>query len=150
MRNLDGELISIPNGSIQTVRNLTKDWSRVNFEIVIAYNSDISQAMKVIKQVAGDMQAETDWADLFLEPISILGIDEVAHTGIKIRAIIKTQPLQQWAVGRELRYRVKQAFDQQEIQIGVPQQTLQVQSTEPLLHFPNPHQNHYPPSMNER
>lgn len=54
----------------------------------------------------------------------VLGVDEVSHAGVLIRTWIKTQPLQQWAVGREFRLRLKNAFDKHDIQIGVPQQQI--------------------------
>ncbi|MGB3532629.1 MAG: mechanosensitive ion channel domain-containing protein [Microcoleaceae cyanobacterium] len=124
LRNLNGELITIPNGLIGTVINMTKDWSRVNFEVVVAYDSDLDKVMNILESIAEEMQQESDWNNLFLEPLSILGVDKLDHTGITIRALIKTPPLQQWAVGREFRYRVKQAFDQAGINIGIPQQKL--------------------------
>ena len=124
LRNLDGQLITIPNGSVGTVINMTKEWSRVNFEITVSNNSDIDKVTALLKETADQMQQESNWNDLFLEPLSILGVDEFNYTGVTIRALIKTPPLQQWAVGREFRYRVKQAFDKAGIQIGVPQQNL--------------------------
>jgi len=124
LRNLDGELITIPNGLVGIVRNMTKNWSRVNFTISISYAANIEQAIEVMKKVANEMQEESEWEDLFLEPLSILGVEEVAHTGIVIRGLIKTKPSQQWAVGREFRYRVKQAFERDGIAIGIPQQNL--------------------------
>ncbi len=143
LRNLNGELITIQNGSIGTVINMTKDWSRVNFEVVIAYDSDIDKVMKILKTVADKMQQESDWNDLFLEPLSILGVDELDDKGIKIRALIKTPPLQQWAVGREFRYRLKQAFDQAGINIGIPQQKLYFNRSQNTINSNSNHQNHY-------
>ncbi|MGK7932893.1 MAG: mechanosensitive ion channel family protein, partial [Microcystaceae cyanobacterium] len=57
-----------------------------------------------------------------LEAPEILGIDEISHTGILIRLIIKTQPLEQWSVAREFRLRLKEAFDEQGIEVGIPRQ----------------------------
>ncbi|KGF71921.1 hypothetical protein DO97_14265 [Neosynechococcus sphagnicola sy1] len=122
IRNPDGELISIPNGTITLVCNRSKDWSRVNFSIEIAYNADVDQAIRVIQQVAEQMQQEPEWQSLILEPAEVLGVDSVSHTGLVIRVWIKTQPLKQWLVGREFRYRIKLAFDQAGIDIGAPQQ----------------------------
>ncbi len=66
---------------------------------------------------------------MILEAPEILGIDKISHSGILIRLLIKTQPLQQWPVGRELRRRLKKAFDEQGIEIGIPQQ-IEMQITE--------------------
>ncbi len=143
LRNLNGELITIPNGLIGTVINMTKDWSRVNFEVVIAYDSDLDKVMSLLTSVAEEMQKESDWNDLFLEPLSILGVDKLDHAGITIRALIKTPPLQQWAVGREFRYRIKQAFDQAGIQVGIPQQKLYFNRSQNTISHKSNHNNNY-------
>ena len=59
-----------------------------------------------------------------LEPADILGIEKVSHDGIMIRLLIKTLPAEQWAVGRELRLRVKEAFDRSGISLGIPQREI--------------------------
>ncbi|MDJ0553936.1 MAG: mechanosensitive ion channel family protein [Microcoleaceae cyanobacterium MO_207.B10] len=128
LRSGDGELIVIPHRSITTIKNLTKNWSRVNFTIQIAYDADIRKAMEVIQSVAETMQNEVEWQDSFIEPAAVLGVEEVFHSGILIRVWIKTPPLQQWTVGREFRLRVKEAFDREGIGIGIPQRSLSVQN----------------------
>lgn len=124
LRGEEGRLISIPNGNVEVVQNLTKEWSRVDFKIEIAYDADVKQALQVIQQVAEEMRSEPQWQDLILEPASILGVDGITHNGILIQVWIKTQPIQQWAVGREFRLRIKMAFDQAGIEIGMPQRML--------------------------
>ena len=122
LRGAEGRLITIPNGQISTVENLTKDWSRVDLVIEIAYDADTQKALEIIEQVAKQMQSEPQWQDTILEPATILGVDRVAHTGITIQVWLKTQPIKQWAVGREFRLRIKQAFDEAGIAPGIPQQ----------------------------
>ena len=124
VRGGGGRLITIPNGQVRLVENLTKDWSRVEFKVEIAATEDARQAMDVIEQVATKMQNEEEWQELILEPASILGVDQVAHSGTLIQVWIKTQPMKQWAVGREFRLRVKQAFDEAGIALGVPQREI--------------------------
>ncbi|ESA37653.1 hypothetical protein N836_35360 [Leptolyngbya sp. Heron Island J] len=121
LRDPEGRLITIPNGQISTIANLTKDWSRIDFTIEIAYNADIKQALELIRTVADTMFADPRWQDKILEPASVLGVDHISHAGILIRVWIKTQAMQQWPVGREFRLRLKQAFDKANIQIGLPQ-----------------------------
>ena len=132
LRDPDGELVTIPNGSISTVRNLSNGWSRVNFEIEVSYTTDIDQAMQVMEMVTEQMRNEPDWRDRILEPAEILGVDKLAHTGILIRIWIKTRPLQQWNVSREFRRRLKRAFEEHDIPIGVPQQFLWVKNASDL------------------
>jgi small conductance mechanosensitive channel len=126
LRNLDGELITIPNRSIEMVRNLSSDWSRVNYAIEVGYDADVEKVMETMETVAQEMYGEPEWQEQILEAPEILGIDNIAHTGILIRMIIKTKPLQQWSVARQFRLRLKKAFDEQGIQVGVPQQVIYV------------------------
>ena len=67
------------------------------------------------------MQTDPDWQEAILEPVNILGIDQVSHQGIVIQVWIKTQPMKQFAIGREFRLRVLQAFKGQGIELGMPQ-----------------------------
>jgi len=124
LRNLDGQSIAIPNGKISTVINNTKDWSRVNFGLTISLNADIRKAMEIIRDVSQTMQSEPEWKDKILEPVDILGVDEISHQGIVIRFLIKTSPSQQWAVGRTFRFRLKTALDRAGISLGIPQQSI--------------------------
>ena len=126
LRNLDGQVIAIPNGKIASVINMTKNWSRVNFTLKISWNADLKKALEVMRQVGDQMLSEPKWQELVLEPADILGIDELSHDGILIRMIMKTRPMQQWLVGREYRLRVKQALDKAGISLGVPQREVAV------------------------
>ncbi len=128
LRNLDGQLISIPNRKIESVINNTKNWSRVNFTIRIAWHEDINKAIEVMTQVAAKMQSEPAWEEKFLEPAEILGVDEISNEGILVRLLIKTQPSQQWSVGREFRLRVKQALDEAGIAVALPHHKISVVS----------------------
>lgn len=133
LRNLDGEAITIPNGSVGIVRNMTKDWSRVNFSVVIAYDADLNRAMELIEQTAAAMRQEPGWDTLMTEDLQMLGVDELSHQGVLIRALIRTQPIKQWDVAREFRRRLKLVFEQEGIGIGVPQHVFRVQNHSSLF-----------------
>ena len=124
LRSTDGQLITIPNGSITVVRNLTKDWSRVDFTVEVAYDADIKGALQVLREVSKEFYSDPDWREYLVDPIEVLGIDNISHSGLLLRVWLKTQPLKQWLVGREFRLRVKQAFDREGIAIGIPQRSL--------------------------
>ncbi|MDJ0898269.1 MAG: mechanosensitive ion channel family protein [Xenococcus sp. MO_188.B8] len=121
IRGEEGCLITIPNGQISLVKNKTKDWSRTEFKIEISANSDPVKAIQILQEVGSQMQQDPEWQETILEPVNILGIDQVSHQGILIQVWIKTQPMKQWSVGREFRLRVLQAFTQAEIELGIPQ-----------------------------
>ncbi|MGK7909424.1 MAG: mechanosensitive ion channel family protein [Synechococcus sp.] len=122
LRNLEGELITIPNGSIGTVRNLSSEWSQVNYAVEVRYDSDVDEAMNVMEDVAQTLYRDPQWREAILDAPEMLGVENIAHTGILIRLLIKTQPLQQWPVAREFRRRLKKAFDEKGIDVGIPQQ----------------------------
>lgn len=99
-------------------------WSRVDLGIVIAYENDLEQAIRITEQVALQMYREPAWRDKIREPPEMHGVDDLGERGITLRIWIKVQPLQQWRVTREYRRRLKHAFDQAGIQIPFPQQAL--------------------------
>ncbi|MBW4487685.1 MAG: mechanosensitive ion channel family protein [Trichocoleus desertorum ATA4-8-CV12] len=129
LRNNEGRLITIPNSAIAIVQNLSKDWSRVDIAIDIAYGTDPDCAIETIRQVGEAMYSDREWRTKMPEAPEVLGIDKLDHAGILIRVWLKTQPLQQWKVAREFRRRLKYALDEAEIAIGSPQQALWFRSS---------------------
>ncbi len=126
LRGERGRLTTIPNSSISIVHNLTKDWYRIDFTVKLPHETDIDQAMKIIKQVAQQMQQEPEWQEHIIDPVNVLGVNDILETGVEIVLWLKTQPLQQFAVGREFRRRLKLAFDKQGIAIGIPRYLLEL------------------------
>ncbi|MFQ3613240.1 MAG: mechanosensitive ion channel family protein [Cyanobacteriota bacterium] len=124
LRNTEGTLISIPNSAIRVVENLSNGWSRVDLAIVIAYENDLEQAMRITERVALEMYREPAWREKILDLPEMHGVDHLGERGVTLRLWIKVQPLQQWKVAREYRRRLKHAFDKAGIQIPFPQQTL--------------------------
>lgn len=126
LRNAEGRLITIPNSAISIVQNLSKDWSRVDLAVDVAYGTNPDAALTIIRNVATDIYCDRHWKEKMPEPPEVLGIDRLDHAGMQIRIWIKTRPLEQWSVAREFRRRLKLAFDEQEVAIGVPQQSFWV------------------------
>ena len=127
LRNEEGRLITVPNGTINVVQNLTKEWSRVDLTVNVSYGADIDEALEVINTVAQDLDHDPTWGDIILEPPTVLGIDRLSHDGVMVRLWIKTLPLKQWDVAREYRRRLKKAFEAADIAIGTPHQVLRVE-----------------------
>ncbi len=123
IRNNEGQLITIPNSSIAIVQNLSKDWARVDLTIRIAYDTDPDRALHILKDLAQEIYQESVWRSKIIDPPEVLGIDELEHSGMLIRIWIKTEPLQQWAVSREFRRRLKLRMEKEGLAIGIPQQT---------------------------
>ncbi|MGB7486993.1 MAG: hypothetical protein WA901_12440, partial [Phormidesmis sp.] len=108
------------------VQNLSKDWSQVDLFISVEPSSDLNEALSILKTTATDMAEDSDWQQLILEPPDLLGVESIDSTGVTLRLLLKTQPLKQWPVARELRARIKHAFDQAGISTGVPQEKLAI------------------------
>jgi small-conductance mechanosensitive channel len=96
--------------------------------VPVALESDIDQALAVINQVAVDMKHDAQWQSLIIDQPNLLGVDILDHVGATARLWIKTLPLKQWDVAREYRRRLKLAFDQVGIKLGVPKQSIWVQA----------------------
>jgi small conductance mechanosensitive channel len=124
IRTTEGRLITIPNSLISQVENLTRSWSRVDFRVSVAYQTDVKLALSVVRQVAQQLYEDPEWSPLLLELPRVLGIETLSHEGMTIRVWIDTKPLQQWIVAREFRLRLRLAFEEHDIEIGAPQQVL--------------------------
>lgn len=118
IRGKEGRLTTIPNGTITTVHNHTKDWARVDFKVTISYQSDLTLAINTMKKVIEEMSQESDWKNSILTPIVSIGVNELTTTGVELGMSIQTAPNSQWSVGREFRFRLKQAFDSEGIEFG--------------------------------
>ncbi|MCU0542840.1 MAG: mechanosensitive ion channel family protein [Oscillatoriaceae cyanobacterium Prado104] len=124
IRGSEGRLTTFPNGTIQIVHNMTKDWARSDFEIEINLNSDVNLAIALMKEIAETMQQESEWAAAILNPVMWIGASNISGNGVTIEMSIKTAFNKRVAVGYEFRRRLKMAFDANNIQFGVPQLAL--------------------------
>jgi moderate conductance mechanosensitive channel len=138
LRDLAGNVHYVPNGQIDVVTNMTKDYSRYVFDIGVAYREDVDEVIEVIKEVDEEMRNDPAYKDDILEPIEILGLDQFADSAIIIRARTTTIPIKQWRVGREFNRRLKKRFDERDIEIPFPHVTLYMgqdkQGQSPPLH----------------
>jgi small conductance mechanosensitive channel len=126
----DGRLMTIPHNQIMVAHNLTKDWSRVNFLIDVAYDTDSSSAMALMEDVSRTMAVDPQWQEDIIEPVTMIAVNLVSHAGIQLIMRITVKRLRQWDVEREFRRRLKLAFDEQGIQIGIPKQILSIPNSD--------------------
>ena len=122
IRGEDGRLVTLPNSLIAQVDNLSRTWSRANLKIDVAYGTDVDQALRVVHETANTMATDPEWRYAILNPVEMLGVEAMTHAGLTILIWIRTRPLKQFLVAREFRRRLRLAFDQAGIAIGVPQQ----------------------------
>jgi moderate conductance mechanosensitive channel len=124
IRSPDGRLITLPNSLIAQVDNLTRTWSRSDFVVEVAYNTDVDLALSVVWQEATQLAKDPAWKTYILHVGEVFGVERISNTGIEIKIWIKTTPLKHFDAARELRRRLKIAFDRHGIQIAIPQQIL--------------------------
>ncbi len=124
LRDLSGTVHIFPNGTVTTLANMTKEWSAYVMDIGVGYKEDTDRVVEVMKGVGQDLQQDPQLGKKILEPIEILGVDAFGESEVTIKARIKTRPIEQWAVGREYRRRLKKAFDRENIEIPFPHRTL--------------------------
>ncbi len=115
-----------PNGEIRRVGNKSQHWSRALIDIEVAYDTDLDHAEAVIAKVAEEV-AQGDGE--VIEKPEVWGVEQLGANGIVIRLVVKTRPSEQFRVSRELRRRIKAAFDEEGIEIPFPQQTVWHRST---------------------
>jgi moderate conductance mechanosensitive channel len=126
LRAIDGAVWHVPNGEIRRVGNMSQQWSRALLDVEVAYGTDLAHARDVIARVADEVFREPDWTRVILEPPEIWGVEALGADAIAIRLVLKTKPGEQWALQREIRARLKQAFDAEGIEIPFPQRTIWV------------------------
>jgi small-conductance mechanosensitive channel len=124
LRDLEGRVHTIPNGEIKVVTNLSKEWSRAVVDIGISYREDIDHIITLLSEIGKELANEEPYKSAILEPMEILGVEQFKESEIIIRMIVKTVPLKQWEVSRELRRRIKNRFDEKGIQIPFPHRLL--------------------------
>jgi small-conductance mechanosensitive channel len=120
LRDLDGAVHYIPNSEISTVSNLTKEYSRVNMNISVAYNEDLDRVIEVINRVCAKMAEEKRWKRKLIKTPEVLRVDALGESGIEIKILGDTVPLAQWEIMGELRKRIKKEFDKEGIEIPWP------------------------------
>ncbi len=128
IRSVNGDLVTIPNGLVGIVRNQTKDWSRVDYQIQVAYNTNIEKALAILEGTAYSIYNDPQWHNALLEAPQTIGVESLSSDGIALRIWMKTKPGQQWNISRELRLRVKEAFNNSGIDIAIPHHSVSLES----------------------
>lgn len=124
LRDLSGVVHVFPNGTIDTLSNMTSGWSAYVFDIGVAYKEDTDRVIGVLKDVGADLKDDEHFGPLMLDDAEIFGVDAFAEAAVMIKGRIRTLPIKQWDVGREFQRRVKKAFDREGIDIPVPHRSI--------------------------
>ncbi len=124
LRDLDGTVHYIPNGEITTASNFTKDFSRVNLDISVAYKEDLDKVVRILNRVGSEVARDGYYGPLILEAPRAIRVNDFGESGIDIKVLGITKPSRQWEVAGELRRRIKREFDREGIEIPFPHMTI--------------------------
>ena len=124
MRDLQGHVHTVPFSSVDTVSNMTKEFSYYLIDMGVAYREDYDEVVAVMREVGADLQQDPKFGPNMLEALEIMGLNSFGDSAVIVRARLKTRPLTQWATGREYNRRLKAAFDARGIEIPFPHTTI--------------------------
>jgi small-conductance mechanosensitive channel len=118
LRDVNGVVWYVRNGEITRLGNESQNWGRALLDVPVAADQDVDDIRKLLQQTADDLAADPEWEAMILEDPSVWGVQALTNDAIVVRVTIKTAPNQQHKVTRELRARVKKAFDEAGVSLG--------------------------------
>lgn len=124
LRGQDGSLMTVPFSAVTVIQNLTKDYSYYVANVGVGYGEDTDRVVKVLAAVVEEMRKEKPFTRWIQEPLDVVGVDRFADSAVILMVRIKTQPIRQWAVGREFNRRMKLAFEREKIEMPFPARTI--------------------------
>jgi small-conductance mechanosensitive channel len=124
LRDEEGTVHIFPNGNIETLANRSMNFRYYVVNLPLAYGEDTDEASAVLRDTADALGREDAYAPFILEPLEIIGVDAFEENAVRLKVRVKTAPLKQWFVGRELRRRILKALEDRGIEMWSPQRTL--------------------------
>ncbi len=119
LRDVNGTVWYVRNGEILRVGNQSQNWARSVLDIAVAYKEDITRVRRVLREVAQELYQDPSFAAKIIEEPEVWGVQSLGPDAVVVRVTLKTMPMEQWVVAREMRERVKKRFDAEGIQIPV-------------------------------
>ncbi|QZY28302.1 mechanosensitive ion channel family protein [Nocardioides coralli] len=130
VRDVNGTVWYVRNGEIMRVGNMSQNWARTVLDVTVGYHEDLARVKRVLQEVAHDLWEDEEYKGLVIEEPEVWGVQDLAADGVAVRVTLKTAPLEQWAVAREMRQRIKARFDHEGIEIPFPQRVVWHRDTE--------------------
>jgi len=115
VRDIQGALVSIPHGEISQVANLSRDWGQVFVDIALPSNGSCDAALAALERVSGELRTDPSWSPVLVDGPRVLGIESFGLSGVTLRLQLRTIPGRQDDAARELRRRIQNRFDQEQI-----------------------------------
>ena len=124
LRDVNGTVWYVRNGEILRIGNMSQTWARTVLDVGVAYSEDIERVRDILQEVARDLWEDPEFTSVILEEPEVWGVEQLAPDGVTLRVVLKTAPLEQWGVAREMRQRIKTRFDREGIEIPFPQRVV--------------------------
>jgi moderate conductance mechanosensitive channel len=140
LRDGEGIMHVVPNSEIKVVSNKTRGWSRAVVDVGVPYDENVDRALEVLRDEAAQFSTDKAWSSQLDGLVEVLGVESLSDSAVVLRTMIRTQPGSQWAVAREFRRRIKNRFDQEQLEIPFPQRRVHVRveggpaGTDPIAH----------------
>jgi small-conductance mechanosensitive channel len=120
LRDTNGTVWYVRNGELYRVGNMSQNWARTVLDVQISAREDITRVRRVLTDVIHDMWDDEDYQGVIIEEPEIWGIEAMTPDAVTLRVTLKTAPMEQWRVARDLRERIKGRFDYEDIQAPYP------------------------------
>jgi len=124
VRDVNGTVWYVPNGEILRVGNMSQNWARAVVDVSVGYGEDLVRVKRVLADVAKGMWEDEEFRGVIIEEPEVTGVEMLAAGSVNLRVMVKTAPMEQWAVARELRQRIKARFDHEGIEIPYAQRVI--------------------------
>ncbi len=125
LRDVAGNVHTLPFSEVKTVLNMTKEFSYYLMDVGIAYRENVDRVIAVLRELGEELRGDPEFGEFITEPLEVLGLDQFGDSAVIIKARLRIQPpVKQWFVGREFNRRMKARFDKEGIEIPFPHRTL--------------------------
>ena len=124
LRDVNGTVWYVRNGEILRVGNMSQNWARTVLDIPVAFSEDLHRVQRVLREVAHGLWEDDDYKSVVIEEPEIWGVESLSPDGPVVRVTLKTAPMEQWEVAREMRQRIMARFDYEGIEIPLPQRVV--------------------------
>ena len=124
VRDVDGTVWYVRNGEILRVGNQSQNWARTVLDIKVGYREDLVRVRQILQEVAHGLWEDEDYKDVIIEEPEVWGVEDLSPDAVVMRVTLKTAPMEQWQVAREMRARIKSRFDHEDIEIPMPQRVI--------------------------
>jgi small conductance mechanosensitive channel len=122
LRDMDGTVHMVPNGEMRVVSNRSKGWSRAVLKVGVSYDTDLDQALDLLRDVGRQLSQDSTWAGRLLEDPDVAGVDDLRDSDVSLLFLLKTAPGEHWAVAREARKRIVETFAAEGVEMPYPTQ----------------------------